>query len=126
MEGEIIDGISEDGFLDHDNIGTGFLDLLDETSNISSFFLQDSVHGIVIVDDNVVFNISLGGGQAELDQSDLGLLNLGGTTSLVGDLIVGEDETINEFRVIDSTTLLSDNLNVIKINIVFNSGVNDL
>lgn len=126
MEGKVVSGISKDRFLDEEDVSATLFDLLNQTSNISSFFLQDSVHGRVILDDDTVFNISLGGRKAELDQGNLGVLNSSGATSRVGGFIVSKDQTFNHFGIFDSTTELLDNLDVSQINIIRDGGINAL
>lgn len=112
--------------MDEEDISTALFDLLDETSDILSLFLQDSVHSRVVLDNDTVFDISLGSRQVELDQSDLGVLDLSGATSRVGSLVVGENETINDFSVIDSTTELLDDLDISQIDVVSSLGIDDL
>jgi len=126
VERKVVGSISEDRFLDEEDIGATLFDLLNQTGNISSFFLQDSVHSRVILDDDTVFNISLGGRKAELDQGNLGILNSSGATSRMGGFIVSKDQTFNHFSIFDSTTELLDNLDVSQINIIGHSRVDTL
>jgi hypothetical protein len=69
--------------------------------------------------------VRLGRRELELDQTDLGLLHAGGSTSTFND-ILSEDETIDELSVVDGTANLLDNTNILQINIVSSSGINDL
>ena len=63
--------------------------------------------------------------ELELNQTDLGLLHTGGSTSTLND-ILGEDETVDEFSVVDGTANLLDDTNILQINIVSSSWINDL
>jgi hypothetical protein len=66
MQGKVVDSISKDGFLDQENIASGFLDLLAERKQVLTFFFQDFVHLSVIIDDNLVVHLSKSGHQIQL------------------------------------------------------------
>ena len=67
MQRKFIGGITEDWFLNEDNICTWFNNLSHEICNVFSFFLEDSIHGGVVLDDDGVLNLSLGRAKTELD-----------------------------------------------------------
>jgi len=118
MEGKFVDGVSKDRLLDHEDIASRGNNLLDEVNDVLLLLLKDTVHGGVVVHNNVILKVSLGGGQAELDETDLGVLNSLGTSSEVGDLVVGEAESINELGVIDSSTKLHRDSDVFEVDVV--------
>lgn len=55
-----------------------------------TFFLEESVHGGVVGNDNVRLEVRLGGRKRELNETDLGVLNSAGTTTIVRGLFVNE------------------------------------
>ena len=58
---------------------------------------QQTVHGGVITNDDVVLHVTLGGGEAELDEGDLGVLELGGASGgFLGSLV--EDDSVDELQ----------------------------
>lgn len=57
MEGKVVDGVSEDGFLDEDDVTLGLLDLLANVEEVCALFLQDLVHLAVVVDDDRVLHL---------------------------------------------------------------------
>jgi hypothetical protein len=69
------------------------------------------------VDDDVVLEIGFGSRQGELDETDLGVLDLGGTTSEVRCLLVNKDEAINELGVVDGAAKFLGNMDVAEVNI---------
>ena len=96
MESQVINSISEDGLLDKQNIASSSNNFLDEVDNILLLLLQDSVHCGIVVHDNVVLEIGLWGGHAELNHTNLGISNSGWATSEVGNLVLSEAESINK------------------------------
>ena len=57
MQREIVDSVSQDGFLDQKNIATGLFNLLAERQQVLTFFLQNLIHLSVIVDNNLVVHL---------------------------------------------------------------------
>jgi len=78
------------------------------------------------MNDDVAFKVGLGGGERELDDTNLGVVNSSGTTGEVGSLLVDEDETIDELRVIDGAAELGRNMDVVKVGVCCGFLVNDL
>lgn len=126
MEGQVVDGVSEDRFLDKQNIATGGNDLLNQVQNVFSLFLEDSVHGGVIVDNNVVLQVGLWGREGELNETNSGSLNSSWTSSVVGDLVVGENETVNKLGLVNGSTQFLSDQDVSKVNIFGGVLVDDL
>mmetsp|Transcript_2008 Transcript_2008/g.2991 ORF Transcript_2008/g.2991 Transcript_2008/m.2991 type:complete len:236 (+) Transcript_2008:430-1137(+) len=117
MEGEVVDGITEDGFLDHEHIAAGSNNLFDQADDVLLLLLEDAVHGSVVIDHHVVLQVGLGGGQAELDQTNLSLFLTGGATGEVGHLVVGEAQSVDELGIVDSAAKLHGNLDVVQVDV---------
>lgn len=117
MEGKVVDSISKDRLLNEQNIAAGGNNLLDEVDNIFLLLLQDPVHGSVVIDNNVVLQISLWCGHAELDHTNLGIIHSGWASSEVRHLVLGETKSINELRVIDGSSEFHGNLDVVEVDI---------
>lgn len=49
VQGELVDSVSEDGFLDQQDVAASLLDLLAQGQEVLTFFLQDLVHLSVVV-----------------------------------------------------------------------------
>mmetsp|Transcript_35325 Transcript_35325/g.34356 ORF Transcript_35325/g.34356 Transcript_35325/m.34356 type:complete len:316 (-) Transcript_35325:267-1214(-) len=118
VEGEFVHSVPQDGLLDQQHIAPSFHNLFDEFYYVVPFFFEDSVHGVVVMDDDVVLQVGLGGAQAELDQSNFSVLDPAGAASEVGDLLVDEDEAVNEFGVIDGPAQLLGDIDVPQIHIL--------
>jgi len=117
MESEVVDGLSQHALLEKNNIGTGSNDFLDYAKDVLALFLDDSIHGSIVADNNVGLHIRLGCADRELDKSDLGVLNPGGATSKVRSLLVNEAEAINKLRLIDGTAELLADVNVAQVDV---------
>jgi hypothetical protein len=117
MESQIVNSVSEDGLLDQKDIAASGNDLLNQSDDVFSLFLQDSVHGGVVIDNDVVLEIGLWGTQAELDETNLGVLDSSWTSGEVRDFVVGEAETIDELTIVNGTTQFHGDLDVSKINV---------
>lgn len=126
MEGEVGDSLSEHGLLEEEDVGASGEDLLDELKDVFTLFLKESIHGSVIVDNDVGFEVRLGGGERELDESDLGLLDSGGATSEVRHLLVDKDESIDELGVINGATEFLLDIDVSEVDVVGGLFVDDL
>lgn len=57
MQGKVVDGISENRFLNKQDIALGLLDLLAHVQQVSSFLLQNLIHLAVVVNDDLVFHL---------------------------------------------------------------------
>ena len=55
MESKLVNGVSQDRFLDKENIATSLDNLFNDSDDIFSLFLKDSIHSSVVADNNVVF-----------------------------------------------------------------------
>lgn len=126
MEGQVIDRIPEDTLLDEDDVGATLDDLLDETDDVFLLLLEDLVDLGVVSDHDVAVHIGLGGGQAELEEGDLGVLDLGRASVVTADLIIGEDDSVDHLDVVDGSTDLLADLDVVEVHIVIDVGVADL
>jgi hypothetical protein len=141
VQWQLVDGVTENRFLDQKNVAASSLDLLAQSQNVLSLIAQHSVHLSVVSDDYVVVQltsqvsvlfrtgkglstyVSLGGRQLELNQTNLGLFNATRTTSSVRSTLC-EDETLDHSSVIDGTAQLLDNLNVVQVDVGGSGGVN--
>jgi len=77
------------------------------------------------MNDDVVLKICLRGRESELNETDLGILDFGRTTSEVRSLLVNEDKAVNELGIIDSTAKLLGNIDIAEINIGIVLLIND-
>lgn len=68
--------------------------------------------------------IGLGGRELELDQTNLGLLDSGGATSRLDD-VLGEDKTVDQLGIIDGASDLLHNADILQINVDSSSGLNN-
>lgn len=75
---------------------------------------QHPVHRGVVADDDGVVEVRLRRGQAELDQSDLGVLDAGGASGAAGRALV-EDEAVDELGVVDGAAELGDDADVAEV-----------
>jgi len=126
MEGQIGNGVSEDGFLEEEHVDSGGDDFLYECDDVLTFFLKESVHSGVVSDNDVGLEVRLGGGKGELNETNLGSLNSAGTTTVVRGLLVNETESVNELGIINGSTELGVDSNVSEVNVISGVPVNDL
>jgi hypothetical protein len=103
--------------LHEDDIAAGGADFLNQVKNVFTLLLKNAVHSSVVMNNNVVLKVGLGCREHKLDETDLGVLDLGGTTSEVRGLVVNEDETINELGVVDGTAQLLRDHDVSEVDI---------
>ena len=125
MEGQVTDSLSEHALLEKENIGTRLNDLLDDAKNVLTFLANDSVHCLVVADDDVRLHITLGGADGELDKTNLGILDAGGTTSQVRGLVVNQAKTIDKFTLVDSSAKLLADLDVLQVTVSGSGLVDD-
>lgn len=137
VQGQVGDGVSEDGLLDKEDVAAGLLDSLAQVEEVLSLLFEDLVHLSVIVHDDLVVHLAkvsahgtrhrhtpgreagrkhlnrpthvgLGRAQLELDQSDLGLLHPR-RSARTGDDTLVECQTLDELGVVDGASdLLHD------------------
>lgn len=124
MQRQVVDGVSEDRFLDEEHVALCLLNLLDHVEQVCSLLFQDLVHLSVVVDNNLVLHVGFRRAELELDEGDSSLLNSGRTTTALYNLLV-QDQTINHLTVIDDTTGLLEDTNVLQVDVVGSLGVDD-
>ena len=85
---------------------------------------EEAVHGRVVADDDVVLHVGLGGAEAELDQGDLGILDLAGPAGgLLAALV--KYNSVHELGVVDGTSDLLHHPDVPEVDVLGCCGVND-
>ena len=75
VQGEVVDGVAEDGLLDQEDVTFCFFDFLDEVEEVGPFFFEDLVHLSVVVYDDLVLHVGLGRGELELDEAYAGFFH---------------------------------------------------
>lgn len=126
VESQVAGSLSKDTLLEQKHVGTGRDDLLDQIEDVLLLFLEQTVHGSVVVNDDVALKVSLGGGERELYDTNFGVLNSSGATGKMGSLLVDKDKTIDELRVINSTAKLGGDVDVVEIGVGSGFLVNNL
>jgi len=117
VEGEVVDGVAEDGFLDEEDVAFCLFDLLDHVEEVGSFFFEDLVHLSVVVDDDLVLHVGLWGAELELYQGYPGFLHPCRATSAFDDGLV-EYEPFDHFAVFYRAAHFLDYPNVFEIDVV--------
>lgn len=76
MNSQVIQGVSENGFLNQNDISAGLDYLLDDLHDVESFLLKNLVYLGVVGNHDVVFHVGFRGRNAELKDCDLRVLDL--------------------------------------------------
>ena len=126
VEGKLRNCLTEDALLEQQNICARFLNLLAQVDNVFLLFFEETVHGSVIMNNNIALEVGLGSGERELNESNLGISNSGWATGVVRGLLVDEAETINELRVVNSTAKFGGDVNVVQVSVVCGLLINNL
>ena len=114
VEGEVGDGVAEDGLLDQQHVAPARLDLLDDGDDVVALLLQDAVHLLVVAHHHRVLHVRLGGRDAKLDQRNLSILNLGRTARGFGGLQV-QHEAVDHLGIVDGPAGLAKDLDVLQV-----------
>jgi hypothetical protein len=126
VESQVRDGLAENTLLEEQNVGSTVYDLLNQSQDVLSLFLEETVDSGVVVHDDVALEVTLGGGEWELNETDFGTLNAGWATSEVTGLLVDKDESVNELALVDSAAQFLGNVDVSEVDVVGSLLVNDL
>ena len=122
VQAELVVGIPQDALLDEDDVGAGLLDLLALAEDVLALVAEDAVHGGVVGNDDVVVHVGLGRREAELDQGNLGLADLGGPPGALG-AALGEDEAVDQLGIVDGAAHLLDHADVAQVDVGGRRGV---
>jgi len=57
VEGEVVDCVTEDGFLDEEDVAFCLLDFLNHIEEVGSLFFEDLIHLSVVVHNDLVFHL---------------------------------------------------------------------
>lgn len=117
MECQIIDGLTKNALLEKKHVGARLDDLLDDSKDVLTLFLDDSIHGSIVADDDVGLHVALWRADRELDEADFGVLDARGAASQVRGLLVDEAETFNQLRLIDGAAKLLADVNIAKVDV---------
>ena len=126
MESQVGDGFAENTLLEKKNVGSTVDDFFDKSQNVLSLFFEETVDSGVIVDDDIAFEVTLRGGEWELNETDFGSLNAGWATSEVTGLLVNENESVNELALVNSTAQFLCNVDVSEVDVRGSLLINDL
>mmetsp|Transcript_24755 Transcript_24755/g.44620 ORF Transcript_24755/g.44620 Transcript_24755/m.44620 type:complete len:537 (+) Transcript_24755:83-1693(+) len=116
VQAQFVVGIAKDALLDEHDVGPALLDLFAHVEDVLALVAQDTIHGGVVAHDDVVVHVSLGSGKAELNQSNLGILDLTGPTRRLGGALV-EHQAGHELGIIHGPSQLLHHPNVPQIHI---------
>jgi len=122
VEGEVGDGVAEDGLLDEEDVAARGADGLAHLEDVLALGVEHPVHGAVLRDHHGVLHVRLGGGEAELDEADLGADDAAGRRGDVGGAL-GEDEALDDLRVLHGAAERLDDLDVVEVDVVGHGGV---
>lgn len=84
--------------------------------DVFSLLAQDTVHGCVLGDDDLALNVSLGRGEAELDEANLGALDARWGAGDVGGAL-GKDEAPDKLSVVDGSAVRLDDLHLAQVHV---------
>ena len=126
MERELVDGVSEDRFLHQDHVGATLVDLDYHFGDVFFLLSQDSVDILVRPHGDRVFDVGLGGGEAELDDGDFRVSHLHGAAGLSPGAVGGEHETVfDDARIFDGPAFLFGDPDITEIDVRVDFGVDD-
>ena len=126
VKSEVADGLTKHTLLQKEHVGSRSDDFLDDSKNVLALLADDSVHGLVVADDNIRLHVTLGGADRELNQSDFGVLNTGGAASQVGRLLVDEAEAVDELRLVNGAAKFLANADVTQVDVRRGGLIDDL
>jgi len=105
--------------LDHEDIAACLRDLLAQGDDVLLFFIQDPVHCLLVIDYDVVVQVCLGCGHAELDETDFRDSHFGRPPFVDVSLRVGKHHSILNPTVVNRATHLLHNLDIPQVHYVF-------
>ncbi len=112
MEGEVVDCVSQDGFLYEEDVAFCFFDLLDQVEKVGPFFFKDFVHLSVVVYDDLVLHVWFGGAELKLYQAYASLFHSSGPIGALDHLLV-QDEAVYHFAIFDRAADFFDDTNIL-------------
>lgn len=100
MKRKLIGGILENTFLNKKNICSRCHNFLNHLSNNFSFFSHDTVHSLVIFDNDTIFNISFRSSDLELNHCNFSILNFGGASTSTAWFAFIKNYSFDKFSII--------------------------
>mmetsp|Transcript_6304 Transcript_6304/g.20160 ORF Transcript_6304/g.20160 Transcript_6304/m.20160 type:complete len:221 (-) Transcript_6304:262-924(-) len=125
MQAKVCDCIAKNALLKQNNVSPCFRDLLAKIRDVGSLFFQNSVHLLIVTNNDGVFDICLWRRKLELKHCDLGVGHSRGATSGLRSLL-GEHKSLHQFSVVDSASQLPDNPDVIQVRVGVDRGIGDV
>mmetsp|Transcript_27947 Transcript_27947/g.70123 ORF Transcript_27947/g.70123 Transcript_27947/m.70123 type:complete len:232 (+) Transcript_27947:424-1119(+) len=119
----VVYGVAQDGFLDEQRVHAGLHELAHDVEDVARLLPQDAVDLLVVRHNNAAVHVGFGGGQAELDEGNLGVLHARGRTvrGVVGAL--GEHQAAHQARVLHRAAQLLHHLDVVQVYVLVHRGV---
>lgn len=126
VETQVVDGVSEDTLLDHNNVSSALNDLLDESNDVFPLLLQNLIDLAVVSNNDIAVQIGFWAAEAELKKGDFWVLNSAWSSISMADLVVGEDNSVAEFDIVDGSSQFLDDSDVAEVDIGVGFWVADL
>mmetsp|Transcript_250 Transcript_250/g.434 ORF Transcript_250/g.434 Transcript_250/m.434 type:complete len:327 (-) Transcript_250:170-1150(-) len=108
--------IAEDALLDEDDVCSALFDLFAHVEDVLALVAKYAIHGGVVADDDVVVHVRFGSREAELNQCNLGILNLTGPPRRLGGSLI-KDKARHQLGIIHSPTQLFHHPDISQIDI---------
>mmetsp|Transcript_37990 Transcript_37990/g.82658 ORF Transcript_37990/g.82658 Transcript_37990/m.82658 type:complete len:307 (+) Transcript_37990:263-1183(+) len=116
VQRKFVVGISKDRLLDENYIGTALFDLLALAEDVLPLVAENTVHGGIVTNHDIVVHVGLGRRQAELNEGNLGIGNLGRSAGALGAALV-ENKSVYQLGIINRTSHLLDHAYVPKVDV---------
>lgn len=125
VQGQVVDGVSQDALLDQQHVGPALGYLLDEVDDVAPLLLEHLVDLRVVLDHDVRVDVRLRRRQTKLQQSYLGLVDHRWTAGRGGRLVVGEDDALAHLQVVDRPAHLLHDPDVVQIDVFIDLRIAD-
>mmetsp|Transcript_1502 Transcript_1502/g.3826 ORF Transcript_1502/g.3826 Transcript_1502/m.3826 type:complete len:487 (+) Transcript_1502:210-1670(+) len=114
MERELVHRVAKDRFLDEQHVAPRLGNLLAQVKNVFALLLQDTIHLVVVRHHDVLLDVRLWRGKAELDEPDLCIFHFGRSSGGVRHTL-GEDKPVDKLRVVDGAAQLLHDFDVAQV-----------
>mmetsp|Transcript_22466 Transcript_22466/g.48380 ORF Transcript_22466/g.48380 Transcript_22466/m.48380 type:complete len:217 (-) Transcript_22466:500-1150(-) len=99
VQAQLVVRVAEDALLDEDYVGAALFYLFAHVEDVLPLVAQDAIHGGVVAHDDVVVHVRFRSREAELDQGDLGIIDLTRSSRRLGRSLV-EYQPRHELRIV--------------------------
>ena len=125
VNGQVINGVSQNWLLDENDIGASLDYLLDDLHNVLSLLLENLVDLSIVRNDHIILHVGLWGRNAELKHCDFWVENFAWGSRGCNGPLGGKDDSLEELNIVHGSAQFLKDFDVVQVDIGVSAEIAD-